>query len=836
MGKYVVDPHQSDFFSADAGITSATHYIVSVIRDPDLPEGVKPAAKRMYGRITDLARDMGVQADVIRARARARTAEDSELTRSLRWIRAGLENVVRFLADASRRPTATAVDIVRYRRMSAEATDILRDLDRLERDVKEQSNWWYPALDTGRDLTRGWAELSQAWKDELSQTWKEMGRNASYHIRHQPNDEGPPYHDLIGEDYGFSMPPGVLTNPRPYTGFKEYLQSFWPALLAAQGNPSARVTIYRALPSGHTTFDTGNWVTPSVEYARKHLESNVEGGHVVAATVPAHTVRFAGDDLMEWGYWGPPVEGRVVGGRTAARPIRIDRAKVDDLARRIVDQLRQLGAGRESELVGVNDVLLEDAFTGVTVDGQHKSVMILVSSNVRGGDTPFVSGGGFGKVTGGPYKGTPVIFVQLDGRNTWASVGTYAGIGKYLVGLLMHEITHALDMIRTTEGRPSYYRSETPNTGGYIPTSDEVNLVAYYNDPHEVRAYMRQVYEELRPYVHGAMQNDWGRTRGLGTTVSKLLGLSRSWKQIRPHLNRKSRNTILKGVLTAFEDDLKNGVGDTGRTAAARDVDCYLDTYGLRALVRGGEATLFHGTTRSFRRFDSAYIRHELINQFYKAPGIFLTPRREVAVVYSTAARNTMIPATVVDDLTRINRGAGEVLGKFVTQGHDVWDGLFEDAVARFPDAESPVAALEMVTGGVDTNTLMDIAKYVEGSRAAEGSTSETALFDLWGMTPTGTPDHVFTDLESVGLDADPYRPKVYTVEVSGLEQVLVTKSKSEAAQARRNGYDAVVFCGSDLVGGVPEVVVFDPSKVRITKVDVVRWEPSDDSYPYFDD
>jgi hypothetical protein len=195
-----------------------------------------------------------------------------------------------------------------------------------------------------------------------------------------------------------------------------------------------------------------------------------------------------------------------------------------------------------------------------------------------------------------------------------------------------------------------------------------------------------------------------------------------------------------------------------------------------------------------------------------------------------------MIPATVVDDLTRINRGAGEVLGKFVTQGYDVWDGLFEDAVARFPDAESPVAALEMVTGGVDTNTLMDIAKYVEGSRAAEGSTSETTLFDLWGMTPTGTPDHVFTDLESVGLDADPYRPKVYTVEVSGLEQVLVTKSKSEAAQARRNGYDAVVFCGSDLVGGVPEVVVFDPSKVRITKVDVVRWEPSDDSYPYFDD
>jgi len=410
-------------------------------------------------------------------------------------------------------------------------------------------------------------------------------RTSSYHMRHQPNEGGPPAHDLVGEDYGFSMPPDVLTHPDRYTGFRQHLRSFWPALLAAQGNPSARVTIYRALPSGHTTFDTGNWVTLSVEYARQHLGSNVEGGHIVAATVPAHTVRFAGDDLMEWGYWGPPVDGRVVGGRFAAR----------------------------------------------------------------------------------------------------------------------------------------------------------------------------------------------------------------------------------------------------------REVDCYLDAYGLDDLVRGGSATLYHGTTRSFQRFDSAYIRHNLINQFYKAPGIFLSPKRRVAVEYSTAARNTMIPASVVDDLTRINRGAGEVLRRLVTEGRDAWDGLFEDAVTRFPDAETPAVALEMVTEGVDPNTLMDIAEYVEGSKYGGGLRAETTLFDLWGMTATGTPDHVFTDMESVGLDADVYRPKVYTVVVSGLDRVLVTKSKPAAARAQKQGYDAVVFCGADLVGDVPEVVVFDPSRVRVTKVEVVKNDPADDdSNPYY--
>lgn len=231
----------------------------------------------------------------------------------------------------------------------------------------------------------------------------------------------------------------------------------------------------------------------------------------------------------------------------AARPIRLNRTSVEDLARRIGDQLRQLGLDRRPEPVGDNAVLYEDAFTGVTVDGQTKTVLVVVSSDVRGGNTPFVSGGGFGKVTSGPYKGAPIIVIQLDGRNTWASVGTYARIGKYLVSVLMHEITHAMDRVQTNK----------PSAGGVIPTSEEVDLVAYYNNPREVRAYMRQMYEELRPYVRPAMER--GDNRGIGFIVTKFLGLSSAWKQMSPHLNRENRNRILKGVVTAFEDEMAGG-------------------------------------------------------------------------------------------------------------------------------------------------------------------------------------------------------------------------------------------------------------------------------------
>ncbi len=409
------------------------------------------------------------------------------------------------------------------------------------------------------------------------------GRRASDHrMRHRPDEGGPPAHDLVTQDIESPMPEDMLTHPERYTGSRNWVREFWPSLLKVQGKPNAPITIYRGLPStAPAAFEAGDWVTLSQSAARRHVESHVPGGQVISAVVPAHTVVFAGDDLMEWGYWGPTV------------------------------------------------------------------------------------------------------------------------------------------------------------------------------------------------MATGAV-----------------------------------------------------------RVAARREVDCHIDHHGLGDLVRGGSVTLYHGTTRQFRRFDAAHIRHDLINHFYKAPGIFLTPKKSVAVQYAGAARNAMIPVTVIDDLTRRNRGAGDVLGRMVREGRDAWEGLFEDATAQFPDAESPFDALEQLAGGVDPNTLMDIAEYFDGSKYAKGAADQT-LFDLWGMTPTGTPAYIYDDMDAVGLDSSEYRPKVYTVSVSGMNRVLVTRSKSEAEKARSRGYDAVVFCGADLVDGIPEVVVFDPAKVRVTKVEVVDTTSTGGDYPY---
>lgn len=164
----------------------------------------------------------------------------------------------------------------------------------------------------------GWRDPVAPWLDRALASL-ERRENPEYSMSHRPSEDGPPAHDLASATVEAPMPSDVLKHPEWYTAFREMLREFWPAVLTAQGRPNAPVTIYRALPAGITTINRGDWVTLSQSYATMHLDSNVRGGHIVGATVPARTVIFAGDDLTEWGYWGPDVEAKPLTKRRSSR-------------------------------------------------------------------------------------------------------------------------------------------------------------------------------------------------------------------------------------------------------------------------------------------------------------------------------------------------------------------------------------------------------------------------------------------------------------------------------------------------------------------------------------
>ena len=117
----------------------------------------------------------------------------------------------------------------------------------------------------------------------------------------------------------------------------------------------------------------------------------------------------------------------------------------------------------------------------------------------------------------------------------------------------------------------------------------------------------------------------------------------------------------------------------------------------------------------------------------------------------------------------------------------------------------------------MDANEIGDLAPWIIGSKVKKlGEGDPVNIFNM----SSGMPGWVYDLLDTLGLDSKKYRPKVYTVTVK-VDNPLVTDSKAEARKAKSMGYDSVIYYGSGTVDNVPEVAVYDPSKVAIKNVQV---------------
>ena len=161
-------------------------------------------------------------------------------------------------------------------------------------------------------------------------------------------------------------------------------------------------------------------------------------------------------------------------------------------------------------------------------------------------------GASFGrKKAPGKYNNHPLIKVELNGGQSALYFARM--LPRILLGSLMHELTHAADVV--AHGGPLYARPKNESSGR--PTSDEIDPDLYFNDPLEVRAFMRQVYEgigkDVRRLVQQVEKPPWALT--LGGILTHLLKSNDIWKMLSPHMTRENKNRILKGLVTAFEDE-----------------------------------------------------------------------------------------------------------------------------------------------------------------------------------------------------------------------------------------------------------------------------------------
>jgi hypothetical protein len=75
------------------------------------------------------------------------------------------------------------------------------------------------------------------------------------------------------------------------------------AILRTKGRPNADVVIYRAVPLKATKINNRDWVTPSLSYARIHLNGPLNGeGRILKKTVKAKDLYSEGNSINEFGY------------------------------------------------------------------------------------------------------------------------------------------------------------------------------------------------------------------------------------------------------------------------------------------------------------------------------------------------------------------------------------------------------------------------------------------------------------------------------------------------------------------------------------------------------
>jgi len=224
-----------------------------------------------------------------------------------------------------------------------------------------------------------------------------------------------------------------------------------------------------------------------------------------------------------------------------ARLLPIDMELVDELAEGIAGSLRACAmAERSSRPPTIPDgtFIFEAVANVVDTRGRPVEVLIRACRTNFASMSPVSGDCRWGKYQDGSLAA--IVTVKLSSDFTWTFLATPTIISM-VRSTLAHEMTHAMEATRPGKAP---YRGE-----GNVPTSKWLKW--YGAVPHEVRARMRQVYMEIRPEVLVRL----GRGEPLGSAISASLEGSVIWKYEELGTGRAGLNTLLKGVVTAFEDE-----------------------------------------------------------------------------------------------------------------------------------------------------------------------------------------------------------------------------------------------------------------------------------------
>jgi hypothetical protein len=235
--------------------------------------------------------------------------------------------------------------------------------------------------------------------------------------------------------------------------------------------------------------------------------------------------------------------------RFASRPIPLDKGAIRRLADDLAKQVAAYAARQPPDmLLGHDHRMLQWAWTAKTVKGEDIKVDGFFFS--QPGKSPNLITGAHTQevdVMRDLEEGDVHLGIRLNGSLPFSAFtdgeheGTN-GLRYQIYNELVHELTHVAEW---------WYLQKKKVVEESDVKSAPDRARDYYNSPHEIRAYMQQIIEEILPKAAGFRKHVVPH----GTPheyILKLLNTSAKWKQISRFLNPQNEAKILKAVYDAL--------------------------------------------------------------------------------------------------------------------------------------------------------------------------------------------------------------------------------------------------------------------------------------------
>jgi hypothetical protein len=177
------------------------------------------------------------------------------------------------------------------------------------------------------------------------------------------------------------------------------------------------------------------------------------------------------------------------------------------------------------------------------VRGEEKDISVTIGSRKTQSVQP-TAGGDFKPSR---YHGEGEITLYLNSEWTPAALKTETyEVQKLLSSMLLHEVTHALDVINENA---EYQRGRG--------TSTHEEQKEYFNQPLEIRAYAKQIVHEVLTSANVVRLEHRRSKRPMPTgaaLVAELLGRSKTWAKIEEFLTPANEKLIQQIVARELQD------------------------------------------------------------------------------------------------------------------------------------------------------------------------------------------------------------------------------------------------------------------------------------------